>query len=183
MCAGASSAFGVILPQLLEPLLLFCFTCSFPFSFLPFPFIGTGTLPLPRCFRPHLLCWRRCLWLHTRPEWAAQAPAVSQRAAWGWAAWAPGVSSQRAAGRSRRSDLRLWCVPGRGNRRWIRHGLNARADTTGRNLVGGVFLVPSDLVSVLKHLVHDAGVPLMAPQRQNSVTDAKRGNGRRGCDS
>ena len=79
--------------------------------------------------------------------------------------------------------MRLWCVPGRGNRRWIRHGLNARADTTGRNLVGGVFLVPSDLIPVLEHVIHDAGVPLMAPQRQNSVADAKRCDGRLGCDS
>ena len=175
--------FWVILPQGLEPLLLFCFCCSFPFSFLPFPFIGKGASPLPLCFRPDLLCGRRCLWLQTRPEWAAQAPAVSQRAAWGWAAWTPGVSSQRAAGRSRRSGLRLWCVPGRGNRRWSRHGLNARADTSGRNLVGGVFRVPSDLISVLKHLVHDAWVPSVPPQRVDLVADAKRGDGRRGCDS
>ena len=77
--------------------------------------------------------------------------------------------------------MRLWCVPGRGNRR--RHWLNARADTSGRNLVGGVFLVPSDLISVLEHLIHDAGEPLMAPQRQNGVADVKRGDGRRGGDS
>ena len=77
--------------------------------------------------------------------------------------------------------MRLWCVPGRGNRR--RHWLNARADTSGRNLVGGVFLVPSDLISVLEHVIHDAGEPLMAPQRQNGVADAKRCDGRRCCDS
>ena len=181
----ALSLFWVILPQLLEPLLLFCFTCSFPFSFLPFIFFPCSTFLLPLCFRQgvNLLCGRRCLWLQTRPEWAAQAPAVSQRAAWGWAAWAPGVSSQRAAGRSRRSYLRLWCVPGRGNRRWSRHGLNARADTSGRNLVGGLLPVPSDLISVLEHVIHDAWVPSVPPQRVDLVADAKRGDGRRGGDS
>ena len=102
---------------------------------------------------------------------------TQQRAACGWAAWAPG--SQRAAGRSRRSGLRLRCVPGRGNR----HGLNARAYTTGRNLVGGLLPVPSDLIPVLKHVIHDARVPSVAPQRVDLVADAKRCDGRRGCDS
>ena len=169
--------FWVIRPQLLEPLLLFCFACSFPFSFLPFIFFPCSTFLLPLCFRQgvNLLCGRRCLWLQTRPEWAAQAPAVSQRAAWGGAAWAPGVSSQRAAGRSRRSNFRLWCSS--------RRGLNSRANTTGRNFVGGLLLVPSDLISVLEHLIHDARVPSVAPQRVDLIAYVKRCDGRRCCDS
>ena len=77
--------------------------------------------------------------------------------------------------------MRLWCVPGRGNRR--RHWLNARADTTGRNLVGGVFLVPSDLIPVLEHVIHDTWVPSVPPQRVDLIAYVKRGDGRLGCDS